>query len=306
MSAPTIIAGPAIVQFNNQVYYSEGDITVSLARETFFVRTALGGVIDERLASQMVGISFKPASCLDVVAKYLPHALSSIGSLLIDAASPKSVIIWAKDGRKTTWGAGFISKLPAFNLSAVDVPIGDMEIVVLGNPTKDITAADAWNVFASAALTDTSFDQSKIITPRYLATWGTALVDCESETGFVFEPVMSFSMKKVANWGNVNALLTDITLGCRFVPVGIDEDDLWTVLGLQGTDALLPGESLTKADDDLVIEGGAVSFTLHNAGPKNAVTRYGLEPLRIGEVAFVTRKTWTTGAVNPLWTIAFS
>lgn len=306
MSAPTIIAGPAIIQFNSQTYYTEGDITVGLARETFTVQSSAHGTLDERLAAQAVTISFKPVGALDVVAKYLAHAVTAIGGLLIDPASLKSVVVWAKDGRKTTWGAGFISRLPSFNLSAIATAIGEMELTVLGNPTKALDAADAWNVFATAALSDTSFDPTKIVTPQYLATWGTALVDCESETGFLVEPSIGIAMKRVANWGNVNALLTDITLGCRFTPVGIDEDDLWAALALQSTGAVLPGESLAKAGDDLVIAGGAVSFTLHNAGPRSAGTRYGLEPLRVGEVGFATKRTFTAGVADPLWTVAFS
>lgn len=113
-------------------------------------------------------------------------------------------------------------------------------------------------------------------------------------------------MKAIANWGNVNAILTSLTIGCRFTPVGIDEDDLWEALGLQDAGAIVPGESLTKADEDLVIAAGGVSFTLHSAGPKSGVTRYGLEPLRLGEVAFVTRRTFTAGVADPLFTVAFS
>lgn len=305
MSAPQIIAGPAIVQHNGQVYYTEGDVTVADSSESFLVRTALHGTIDERFVAGTVAVSFKPAGCLDVVAKYLPYALNQIGTLLIDQANPESLIVWARDGRKTTWGAAFMSRLPSFNLSAVATALNDMEFICLANPTKDLTAADAWNTFANAALSDTSFDETDIITPRYTATWGT-FEGMESETGFLIEPVMGFSLKKIANWGNVNALLTDVTIGCRFVPASLDEDDIWSLRGKQGSDAILPGDSFTKADDDLVITGGAASFTLHKAGPKSAVTRYGLEPLRQGEVAFVTRKTATAGALNALFTFAFS
>lgn len=306
MSAPLIIAGPAIVQFNAQTYYTEGDVTVAHTRETFAVASSMHGTLREHLVAQAVRVSFKPVGALDVVAKYLAHAVTAVGTLLIDPAAPKSVVVWGRDGRKTTWGAGFISKLPNFNLSAVATAIGDMEITALGNPTKDLDAVDAWHAFASAALADVTFDETKIVTPRYLATWGTALVDCESEAGFTIEPAIGVSLKNVANWGYVNAILSDLTLAARFVPVGIDEDDLWAALALQGASAILPGESLSKAGEDLVIEGGAVSFTLHKAGPKSATTRYGLEPLRVGEVAFVTSRTFTAGAANPLWTVAFS
>jgi hypothetical protein len=303
---PQIIAGPAVVAFGGHVYYTEGDIIVALARETFLVQTALHGTIDERLVSQMATISFKPVGALDVVAKYLPYAAAQIGTLLIDQESPDTVVIWAKDGRKTTWGAGFVSQLPAFTLSATATAVGDMQLTVLGDPTADATDPDAWNAFTTAALDDASFDETQIVTPRWIANWGDLLENIESEAGFSVETAMGFNLKRVDNHGNVNALLTDLTVGCRFIPVGIDEDDLWDAIALQGADALQPGESLTKANEDLIITGGSASFTLHKAGPKDATTRYGLEPLRIGEVAFVTRRTATAGVLNPLFTISFS
>jgi hypothetical protein len=118
MSAPTIIAGPAVIQFNGQSYYSEGDIAVNHKRETWNVATSAFGTIDTRLAAQMAEVSFKPVGALDVVTKYIPFAATAVGSLLINPASLKPVTIWAADGTKTVWANGFISKLPAFTLSA--------------------------------------------------------------------------------------------------------------------------------------------------------------------------------------------
>lgn len=301
---PTIIAGPAIIQHNGQTYYTEGDITLNLNRETFNVVTALAGTIDERLVSQLVEIRFKPVGALDVVAKYLPYAATQIGSLLIDQTTPKSVVIWAKDGVKTTWANGFVSALPSFTLSPTATAIGEMTITVLDDPTEEPTDAAAWNAITSAALADTSFDETKILTPRYTAEWG-SFADIESEAGFTFEPVMSISPKRVANYGNVNFMLTDLVVGARFVPTNLTEAEIWQLLRLQDSGALLPGQSLGSTDD-LVISGGGVSFTLAQCGPKTAVTQYGLEPLRQGEVVFVSRKKWTAGTLQALFTIAFS
>lgn len=305
MSVPTIIAGPAVVQFDSRTYYTEGDITVSLQRETFNVVSSLFGTIDTRLASQMAEIRFKPVGALDTVAKYMPYAASQVGQMLINQASPKTVTIWAKDGTKTVWGSGFISALPTFTLSPRTTAIGEMTLTCLGDPTKDATDAAAWNAITTAALSDATFDETKILTPQYLAEWGEDFVDLESIDGFTFVPALSLSPKRLANYGVVNYLLSDLIVTCRFSPGNLTEAEIWELLALQDTGAKQIGQSLSTAND-LVITGGGVTFTLPKAGPTSAVTQYGLEPLRQGEVAFVNRKTWTTGVLQAPFSIAFA
>ena len=305
MSAPTIIAGPAVVIFNSNTYYTEGDVTVAVKRNTFNVASSIAGQIDTRLQDQLVEISFKPVGALDVVAKYLPYAVTAIGSFLIDQATPKSVVVWGKDGVKTTWGSGFISKLPSFTLSATKPAQGDMALTVFGNPTKALTAADAWNAVASASLADTTFDETKIVTPAYKATWGSTFVDIESEDGFSFEVAMSTAVKRVDNYGNVNALLTDLVTTARFKPVGKTLAQIYTAMKLQDTSAIVPGASLATADD-LVISASPYSFTLAKAGIAASAENYGVSALRHGELLFVNKKTWTSGTINAPFTVAFT
>ncbi len=307
MSAPQIIAGPAVIQFNGNSYYTENDIALNDNPETFKVVSSIAGTIDERLIANAIEINFKPVGALDVVAKYLPYAVTQIGSLLINQASPKAVTIWGADGIKTVWANGFISKLPAFTLAATKTAIEPMAIMCFGDPTKTLVDAAAWNTITSAALADTTFDETKIVTPQYLATWGaiTGFVAVESEDGFTFEVAMGLAMKKVANWGNVNAMLTDLTVSARFKPVGPTEANLWAARNLQGSGAVKPGMSLSTSND-LVISASPYTFTMPKAGIMRNTTQYGLTPLRHGELAFVNRKTWTGGSINALFTVAFS
>ena len=82
MSAPTIIAGPAILTFGGYSYYFEGDLSVGLARETFKIGTSIAPSLDTRLISQAVTITGRPASVHDTVAKYIPYGVSAVGNLL--------------------------------------------------------------------------------------------------------------------------------------------------------------------------------------------------------------------------------
>src|SRR5581483_2370813 len=219
-----------------------------------------------RLASQLGELTFKPVGALDVVAKYLPYAATQVGAMLVNQAAPLPVVVWGKDGVKQTWANGFISKLPAFTLSATKTPIGSMTITVLGDPTKTLTDAAAWLVSSSAALADITFDETKLLTPNYTATWGaiTGFVAVESEDGFTFETAITVQQHNVDNWGVVNAILTDLITTVRFKPVGPTEANIWAAMNLQGASAVKPGMSVTTTSD-LVITGGSVVFTLAKA-----------------------------------------
>lgn len=303
MPAPTIIAGPAIATFGGYSYYFEGDLQLGLARETFKVGTSIAPSLDRRLISQQVTLSGRPASVHDTAAKYIPYGVGSVGSLLF-ANTP--LVVWTKAGVKHTWANAAITGLPTFNFSPI-APLfdGDVQFTVLGDSTKELTDAAAWLAVTSVAFADTTFDETKSTNPRYLATWGD-WADIESEDGFRVQIVGSTSPKRVANWGVVNYTLTDLTAVCRFIPVGLAEGELYEMLQLQGADAILPGQSLAKAGDDLVISAGGISCTLSLAGPNAGAKRFGLEPLRDGEVEFIATRSWTAGVADPLFTLAFA
>jgi hypothetical protein len=298
-----IIIGPAIITRNGHTYYSEADITSELSRETWKPGSSIFGGLGERLVSQQQKLSFTPVGALDVVAKYIPWAVANIGATIF---SDIPAVIKTKAGQTITWANSAITKLPSFRLSPVASAFSSaMEITCLGDLDKAPTAADSWNTFAAAAFNDTTFDETKIRAGRYTATFG-ELEDIESEAGFTFEVAIQTQPVKVANRGIVNMLLTEVTAVCRFNPVGLgNEDVIWAMMGLQGADAILPGERLAKGGNDLVITDGTHVFTLHQAGPQKALERYGLTALRHGEVAFAASKSFTLGALNPLFTIQF-
>lgn len=304
MPAPTIIAGPAIVTFGGYSYYFEGDITLANPRETFQVGSSLAPAFDTRLISQSVTITGRPVSVHDTVGKYLPYSVGQIGNFLF-TGSP--LVIWTKAGIKHTYANAAITQLPTFNLSPI-APLfdGDIQFTCLADSTKELTDAAAWNALTSVAFTDATFDETKSTNPRYLATWGATFEDIESEDGFRFQVIAATSPKRVANWGVVNHTLTSLTALCRFTPVGLTEAQLYALTQLQGADAILPGQSLAKAGNSLVITAGGITATLGLAGPSNSGQRFGLEPLRPGEIEFIATRSWTAGVADALFSLAFA
>lgn len=308
MSAPTIIAGPAIVQLGSNTYYSEGDITVALKRNTWSPQTSIAGAIDTRLKSQMVEISFTPVGVLDTVAKYLPYAASQIGTLLFGSANTNCVI-WTRAGQKITWENAAITKFPGFKASPLNALFTSaLTITALGKNATAPTDAAAWNAITTASFTDATFDETLLLTPRYTAAWGSTspYSAMEPEDGFQLDFTMEVEPKETANYGITDMLLKEVKVEAKFTPVNLTEAQIWTLLNLQGSSALLPGDSVSKDGHDLVISAGDVSFTLHKAGPTDGGTNYGLTKLRQGEVSFMCKKTWSSGVLDNLFTVAFS
>jgi hypothetical protein len=312
MPAPSIITGPAIALFGGFVYYTEDDIILDLDRATWQRLTAMFGPIDEHLISQITTAKFKPVGALDTVSKYLPYALSQIGSLLFTGSN--SLVLWSKsEGKKYSWTNAAILDAPEMTFSPLtSLFSGPMMFGMLGDPAKALTDAAAWNAMTTAVFADTSFDQTKLISARYTAALGSLASPfnaIESEDGFKFKVQYNVLPKKIANWGQVNALLGGIVADVRFKPVGIGTEDVFwsTLMQLQGATAILPGDSLSSALQDFVITGssGGAGLTINKVGPNKGGTAYGLQPLRYGEVAMVAKKTWTDGVVDPLYALTF-
>ncbi|WP_256200621.1 hypothetical protein [Verrucomicrobium spinosum] len=79
MSRTDILRGPAIIQYQAQTFYSQGDITVTLGRETFAVNVANFGKVDDRVDQIMHQISFTPAGQWAALGVLFPYASALIG-----------------------------------------------------------------------------------------------------------------------------------------------------------------------------------------------------------------------------------
>lgn len=297
-----IIQGPAIVIFNGYSYYAKGDIAVKYNRNTFNVETSMHGRIDERLQSQSVEVSFQPAGEIESIAKYFPYAVADIGTSVFGAVD-KTLVIWTFAGKQITWAKAAITKMPALRLKATDTLFGDMTFMCLGKSNTALTDAAAWKAAAAVAFADATFDETKIKTARYTAAYGIAPYDAmESVDGFEIEIGMEVENNTVDAHGIVDAYLKNLTATARMTPIALTEEQLDTLLGLQGAAAILPGESLSKSDTDLVISGTPFTATIHKAGPKSFALAYGLGKNRLGQLEFTSKRTWTAGAANPLFT----
>lgn len=304
----TFIAGPAIVTYDGATYYTKGNIALKINRESWDLRTAMHGKIDSRFKAISAEVSFQPDGQLENTAKLFPYAVADIGKSIFPAVD-LPLVIWTLAGQKYTFGRAALIKMPSLKLAASDTAFGDLTFLCLVKSNTDPTTDDAFVKVEAAALNDVTFDETKVVTPGYTAAYGISFSAMESLNGFTVDITMDIQRLYVDRIGLVGARLTGLAATARFVPVGITEAQWHTLCLHDGSGALIPGQSLTKADTNLVIGGGttpnALTVTLYKAGIDSDALNFGDDP-RIGELVFVTRRTWAAGVGNPLWAISIA
>lgn len=312
MSTPraSIVRGPAIIKYGGQVFYTKQDFSITPQLTLGAVQTSMFGTVTRSIEDFMWQLSWVPDGQLiaDHIAVLWPYAASYPGTSMF-GASDSDVVIHTKAGRTITFAAGTVSSMPNLFFGPTETAIGAVTMMCVGKNDTAYNAADKWAVDASSAFVDTSFDPSKIRKMRYTGTWGAAApwVGFSVETGFAVTFQTSASPDKVGGVTN-DMILDDIDCTVAALPVAITEAQILAALALTDTN-FVPGaaiDTLTN-NNDLVIAGGtgAPSFTLKQCSIANTGLNFG-RGKRIGETTWQSTRSVTTGALDALFTLAWS
>lgn len=304
-TAPTVIQGPAFVIYGAYTFYTKGDVEISYEFDTWNPRSAVAGNLGARLRGKTAKVSFTPVGMYTAAtaAKYWPWNPTNIGSSILSG----TVAVIPISGNKVTFAKGGISKMPALNLSALATVWGPMEMLCIGDPSVAPINAAAFQTIA-AATADTSFDETKILSPRFTAAFtgadGNAYSGIEpDDAGFVVDPTMELSVMNAANFGPVSAIITSFGLAVTFKPLSMSEAEIALASGLQNSTVIQPGDTIGTATD-LVIAGTGLSFTGKKMGISGAALMYGAGTWRQGAMKFENKIYTTTGVAQPLWVFA--
>lgn len=302
------IRGPAIVTWGpaagRYTCYTKGDIAVRIRRDTFDVRTSMHGLIDVRARSMPVAeVTFTPAGEIENLTTLFPYDQTDIGASIFPATD-ETLVIHTLGGIKHTFGRCAITRMPALRLTATDTVFGEMTFLCLVKNNTEPTATDAFWKVESAAFSDANFSEALIKSTGYTAAYGTspyAVID--SVDGFDVEIAAEIRQDSVDRYGVVGARLISLAATARFKPAGLTEAQIATLCAMDGASAILTGESLTKSNTNLVITGTGLVVTLYKAGIQAQDLAFG-DAHRIGELRFVTRRTWTVGVADPIYALS--
>jgi hypothetical protein len=301
MSVPLRITGPAVVVFNGTTYYFQDGLKGSLKRNTDAIVVDNFGKIADIAKDFVVEFTGKPAGVLnaDYLNSMFPDARNLHGSSVF-GATDLPLIIWAQhpfsgsDLNKVTWQRGAISKSPTILCTATRGQIiqSEMTFTALMASDFDLTAADAWYTAANAAFSGDTLDVDNIRYARYTAALGArsspydAMLAIE---GFALEA--NFATKDIAvdNFGIIDRVYdaSSYTASCKFKPANLLKAEVDTLIQVQDTTALLPGDEIGGSNEDLVITSDRFIVTLSNCGALGSEDLYQTGVLQRGEVMFL-------------------
>ncbi len=307
MSNRDIIEGPAVVEYDGFLYYSEDNITITPDLKLRELTSSYFGPGDQRVTDKMFAVSFTPIGMMDNnKTKYFPFTVSDLGKLIAPAID-KPVVIWAANGNKLTLPAGVITGSPQLLLGVDKGPMGQMTISCLGDISKADGAADAHYKIESAAVAAHTLDWDKAPTPAYKCTItdGTTPIVLDGLNGFTFDVTAGFTPRACNRYGTVNYKLSTLNPVLTFAPAYQSESAILALLNIQGAGAAKLGGS-HKLGQSLKVEpaeAGAKGITIDFADCiiKSGSMIFGRDDPRHGDYAIVP--AYKTG--NSLYTLTF-
>jgi hypothetical protein len=300
----SILRGPAVVIFGGSTFYSKDDIQLEMSLGTFDVVTSMHGKVDERVSSRVSTIRFTPAGEWEALGVLLPYGSYNIGDSVF-GATDVPLVIQTRDGKRLTFSAAAVTKMPDIDLSTGRTLFDQVEFTAIGADNTDWTAATSLITTSSTAFSDTTFASANIKTQPYTAAWGgsSPWSSFQSMDGFKISFDLALSDVETDSDGLVDKTITNLGVRCRCRPMGITEAQLIAALGLQNT-GNSRGRSLNAGSNSMVISGTGVSVTLAGAQMKGGGMQFGTQTPRIGEVEFVATRTFSSGVANPLFTVS--
>lgn len=294
----TIIKGPAKIEYDSAVIFSEADITVSWLTDYFDVPSSAFGRIGRRVTSRRIEVSLVPKMWGDL-AKLFPYAAAQIGDTIFGAAD-KPLTITPRNGAPLTLNNAAVMQLPGITLSAGKSLMREMKFVALCAKSGDPAEAGDWFSFgvvgSNVALT--GFDRAKVLNSRYSLGYNSAT--WLAEEGFTLDFTLGLQPDAVDGEGLVNYRLSELEASLKFKPAAGTEAAFAALLGWDGVD--IGGDPFAG---NAVITGaasGAPIVTLANAQVQGGGSAYGPAINRHGEVELVSVRSLSADLLSALWT----
>jgi hypothetical protein len=301
----TIIAGPALIQFASQKFWSKGNVEIKIINDRFNVDTAHFGKVDERYQDRKIEVSFEPSGAITtaLAAVLWPYGATTVGSSIL-TGTDRPLEIFGRDGRKITVHAAAVTKMPTMRLGSNTTLLGSMTFTGLVKNTTDPTNATAY--YTEAAVTypgDTGFLVSDIKTAAASAVWGASAPwsSFVSENGFEIDFNLNLAPQKVDGIGTVDMTFQSLEVMLKAIPVGPAATDI--LAKMSPTSGM--GASMAGADN-LTVTAGTVAVAISKPAITESGLVFGASAKRIGATTWTATRTVTTGVADALCTVTVS
>jgi len=170
MARSDILRGPAIIQFNSQTFYSQGDIQLEEVMDAFAINVSNFGKVDDRVDKVMHRLRFTPDGQWTALSTLFPYATALIGDSVF--GTDKTLTIWTRDGKKRVYAAAAVTKMPNIMLASTKTLLAEVEFTCIhAADTNWSTAGSLFTDSAQAYPGDSGYDVTNIITQPYTMQW---------------------------------------------------------------------------------------------------------------------------------------
>lgn len=302
----TILRGPAVVQFDGASYFTKGDVQVDISVSTFDVATSAHGKVDQRVDDRVCRVRFTPAGEIENLGVTWPYGSMVLGTSIF-TGTDKPLVVHTLAGRKLTFSAAAITRMPGLRLAATSTIHGEMEFTCLGANNEAWTEADNLVAIADTAYSDATFAPASIVTQPYTGVWGGSAPWSTIKTfdGWTVDFDLGLSPVTTDADGVVDMMFSDLTVRATCKPQGVTESELIAALKVQGSGATR-GRSLQANSNDLVLTGTGLIVTLKSAQISAGSMAFSPTSPRMQDVTWIATRPFATGVAGALFTLATS
>lgn len=319
LSRENISAGPGIITFGGQAFYSAGDIVVNCDWETAQIMSSMYGEMSSRLIDRKAVITFTPVSQIStgIIALLWKYLTAHVGNWLY-TGTDQTVEIWTEAGKKITFASGALTNFVPMKISASDPVIGQVQLTCINKNNTAWSDAASFCTVSAVSFTDPgSLTSASILQAPATGVWAAtgAWASFDTEAGFEIDGDLGLTWMKSDQHGTYNAKVSNVGVRAKCKPLGlasgIGEAEMFSGPLFQGSGCVRGMDAaLVSTAHDLVITAGIIPLlltaTLKGAAMMSSGMAFGNTVLRNGEVGWKATRTFTGSTVNPLATFAIT
>lgn len=295
----TIIRGPGTILIDSLPLHDASGITAAIETDTQEIPSSISGTLDTIKTDQRATISATPAGVISpqIIAALFPHQTPDIGSSLL-GGTDTPLTVHSQAGTKVLFHAAALTGVPELILSPIATAFGQATWTALLAKGKAPGDSGALYTVSTAAYSAGGPNPSGIAGVHYSGTYGQTTI-ADTLDGWRVQVELGTEPVSTDSLGTVDLTLSSVTVRASCTPIGMSESALAALLPA----TLARGSSLGTAD--LVISGvGGLTVTLKNASIVTGPLAWGSSTLRIGQVGFIARRSYSGSIPGALYTVA--
>jgi hypothetical protein len=300
-----LIRGPAKITRGSANIHTQGDIQVKITHDLTEIKTSAHGKAGERYKNRMVEVTFTPSGQWNAagIAALWPYASTAMGASVM-TGSDVPLIIHSLAGQKLTFKASALSKVSSLTFSAAKTLIGSCTFVCCPADDTQWTASANMILVESTAYAAGSFDPEEILVQPYTVAWGSSPWDAiQTEDGVTIDFPTSLKPHEIDSLGIIDYTLEKHECVAKCKPRNVTEAQVIAALNIQESGSGR-GKSLYAVANDFVVTGTGLTFTMVKSAMVAGGLEFGTSTPRIGELTWNAQRKFTSGAAQPLYTIA--